>query len=97
MQAISKNDTGTVIDIKLIDDDGVVDVSSAIALSVILISPRGEEYVKPAAAAVSGGQPVVRYVTQAADFHSPGRWLVRGRAQFADGSWTSLPGAVDVI
>lgn len=97
MQAISKNDAGTVIDIRLLDDGGVVDVSSAIALSVILISPRGEEYVKQAAAAVAVGQPVVRYTTQAADFYKIGRWQVRGRAQFADGSWTSLPGAVDVI
>jgi len=98
MKRMSKYDGGTVFNISLQDEDGIIQLDTADAVYLVFKTPRGREFVKTASAEMLGGLSVIQYTTSGSEFDESGVWTLRGRCVFPAGSWTSYQSlAVEVI
>jgi len=87
---IHKNDTGTVLQTKIVDcSDNVIDISSATTKTIILKKPSGSSLEKAANFTTDGTDGYLSYTTQSDDLDEVGTWKIQAYVVTSGGAWKS--------
>ncbi len=79
-------DTGTVLLVTVVDQDGApVDISAATTLRIYLTRPDRTTVTKTAVRDTTGTDGKMRYTTQAGDLNQDGTWKIQGYVAGASG------------
>lgn len=95
---IHQNDIGTIFEITLKDDAGVVDLTGATTLNILFKKPdeAGTIVTKPGVPDADPKLGILRYTTIAEDLDVPGGWKVQVFLVLPGGSWSSDVGGFTV-
>ena len=93
---VQQGAVGTTLQLELLDDGAVVDVSSATTKEIILEKPDGSTVTKTAAFVTDGTDGKIKYTTIAGDLDQVGRWRIQGRIISSSGNWPSEAGTFRV-
>jgi len=93
---IHVNDIGTVFAVTLKDLNTIVDVSTAILMTIIFKKPNGTVQVNNAVFTTNGVDGGIEYVSVANDLDIAGTWELQAHIQLPQGEWKSDIGTFDV-
>jgi len=82
MAEIHVGDVGTIFQITILDETGVVDVSNADAMYVYLQRPDGSVITVTPVFVNSGTDGLIKYVTQSGDLSMMGTWQIQAQIDF---------------
>lgn len=80
---IQEDNIGTSLRMLVQDEDGLVDISSATLIQIILQKPDETSVTKTAVLVTDGTDGLMQYVTISGDLDQPGTWKIQGRVQFS--------------
>lgn len=81
--ALRKGDDGAVIEIVVIDKDGIVDLSSASSMEFVFGRPISGFFVRPAVRVTDGTDGKIKYKTAGGEIDQVGEWRLQARVQLA--------------
>lgn len=87
MADIQLNDTGTLIELQLLDDNTPINLTGATVLQIKFKKPDGVTITKTATITGSGADGLMGYVSEANFFNLPGTWLAQAIVTLS-GGWS---------
>jgi len=89
-------DIGTVFEVTIEDDSGVVDLTGATVHNLIFKKPSSTVVTKPAVLDVDPTTGIIRYTTVTGDLDELGCWQIQAEIAIPGGSWKSDIGTFHV-
>ena len=95
--SIRQDDYGTVFEVTINDENGVVDVSAATTKNIIFKKPSGTKVTQAASFTNSGTNGKIEYTTVSGDLDEAGTWKIQAQIATGSGDWKSNISAFEVI
>jgi len=89
MPDIYKDDIGTVFEITIIDDDTILDISTATIKQFKFKKPSGAVLTKTAAFSSDGTDGLLRYTSVAGDLDEINTYSIQAKITMPEGVWSS--------
>jgi len=90
------NDIGSKLLITVLDDDQIVDLSSAILLNIYIRKPDGTLLERIATLETDGKDGKMYYLTQSGDLSESGNYKIQGRVIVSGGTYYTSTGSFKV-
>lgn len=96
MSEIRQNDVGTKIRLEVIENDAVVDISTATGMQIVFLRPDNTKVTKTATLATDGKDGLMQYTTIAGDMEQAGFWQAQGSLTIGTWSGKTAPVSFEV-
>lgn len=86
---IHQGDIGTIFEVTLMDGDVIVDLTGAIAQSIVFLPPDKTVVSQTSVFKTNGTDGIIQYTTLVDDLDQIGKWKLQAVVQLLTGTWSS--------